>query len=264
MRVFLKSLAFLLVTILILLFWIDEFVAFMIAIFGFLLFIPSILAVIYITITSRRLLNKSQKFFFCWGILIGVFLVSYFVFQRPKQQCNANIMAEHYLKHTKEMEDLILYLDKALDDSASIQLEFEFGKASIFHVAAKGDSLMSCHWDDAEEKKDSLMSVVGLSSIEYEKIYDSLHSLDCIGVEMTKAHLNAETIINFRRVGMGMYSFILYSKPMTNKEKEKYMSDEMYIPFSERVVFMYAGGAIGTQTFPKGEKEGFLKDHRPW
>ena len=260
----LKSIPMLLVTMLIVLFWIDPFIAFFAAILGALLFIPSIIAVICITITSRRMENKSQKFMFGWGLFIVLFSIVYLVFQHPRQQCDATIMAKHYEKKAKDMEQFISYLDRALGDSASIQLEFEYGKASIFHVAAKGDSSMSCHWDDAEEKKDSLMQVVGLSPAEYDKIHDYLRSLDCIGVEMTKAHLNAETVINFRRVGLGMYSFVLYSTPISAKEKEEYMSDDMYIPYNDKVVFMYGGGAFGSQAFPSEEKKAFLKEHKPW
>lgn len=254
----------LLVTILILLLWIDTFVSFMVAFLGALLLIPSIIAVIYITIASRRMENKSQKILFGWGIFIILSFIAYWTFQHPKQQCNATIMAEHYEKHSKEMEQFISYLDSALDDSTSVQLEFEFGKASIFHVAAKRDSVWSYHEDDAEEKKDSLMQVIGLTPAEYEKIHDYLSSMDYVGVEMTKSHLNAETVINFRRVGMGMYSYVLYNTPLSTKEKEKYMSDDMYIPYSEKVVFMYGGGAFGRQTFPSEEKEAFLKEHKPW
>lgn len=254
----------LLVSILILLFWIDPFIAFMATLLGALFIIPSVVAVIYITIVSRRMENISQKILFGWGIFIILFSLAYLVFQRPRQQCDSTIMAEHYEKKAKDMEQFMSYLNRALDDSTSLQLEFEYGKASIFHVAAKGDSVMSCHWDDAEEKKDSLMQVVGLTSVEYEKIHDYLSSLDCIGVEIKKVHFNKETVIHFRRVGMGMYSFVLYNTPMSTKVKEEYLSNNMYIPYSDKVVFMYGGGAFGRQTFPSEEKKAFLKEHKPW
>ena len=260
----LKCIPMLLVTILILLFWIDPFIAFIATFLGALLIIPSIIAVVCITIASRRMVNKSQKFMFGWGLFIVLFSLVYLTFQYPRQQCDATIMAKHYEEKAKDMEQFISYLDRALDDSASVKLEFEYGKASIFHVAAKGDSVMSCHWDDAEEKKDSLMQVVGLTPVEYDKIHNFLRSLDCIGAEMTKAHLNAETVINFRRVGMGMYSFVLYNTSISSKEKEEFMSNYMYIPYNDKAVFMYQGGGFGRQAFPSEEKEAFLKEHKPW
>ena len=254
----------LIVTILIVLFWIDDFVAFMITFFLLFLSIPAIIAAVYFTIKSYRLSNRWQKGLFVWGIFNLLFFLAYLLFRLPTQRCSVPLMAEHYEKNAKEMEELIEYIDKSLDDSTSVHLEFEFGKASIFHVASKGDPFMSCHWDDAEVKKDSLMRVVGLTRDEYDNIHSRLSSIDCIGFEMTKSHLKNETIIHFRRVGLGMYSFILYNRPMNQDEKDNYMNDGQYIPYNEKVIFMYDGGAIGRQVFPNDEKEGFLLRHKPW
>ncbi len=38
----------------------------------------------------------------------------------------------------------------------------------------------------------------------------------------------------------------------------------MYIPYNDKVIFEYMGGAIGPQYFPEGEKEEFLLKHKPW
>lgn len=257
-----KSIAMLLVTFLILLFWINDFYGRLALVFGCLAFVPAIIGAIVIMIRSRKMANKSQKFFFAWGILNVVFFVAFFVLQRPIQQCNADIMAEHYEKHAKEMKDFISYLDHALDDSVAMRLEFEYGTVSMFHVAAKGDSLMSTHWGDAEEKKDSLMSVVGLTQTEYDKIRDYLHSLGCIGVEISTMPNRTCTYIFFRRVGMGMYSFYLFDKPMSQEYKDYYMNAHSCVPYNDKVVFIYGGGAIGSDVF--SGKEDFLKKHKPW
>ncbi len=264
MRNILKFLPMLIVTIIIILFWIDDFVAFMITFFLFFLSIPAIIAAIYFTIKSYRLSNRWQKVLFVWVIFNLLFFLAYLLFRLPTQRCSVPLMAEHYEKNANDMEELIKYIDKSLDDSTSIHLEFEFGKASIFHVASKGDSLMSCHWDDAEIKKDSLMRVVGLTHEEYENIHHRLNSIGCIGIEMSKSHLNDGTIINFRRIEMGMYSFILYNRPMNQEERDRFMNDAQYIPYSDKVVFLYGGGAFGMQVFPKEDKKDFLLKHKPW
>ncbi len=258
----LKGFAMLLVTILIFLFWINDYYGWLALVFGCLVFIPAIIASIIIMFRSRRIANKIQKFFLAWGILNVVFLVVFFLFRHPQQQCNADIMAEHYDNHAKEMEDFISYLDNALDDSVAIRLEFEYGTASMFHVAAKGDSLMSTHWGDAEEKKDSLMSVVGLTRTEYDQIRDNLHSLGCIGIEISTMPNRTCSYIFFRRVGMGMYSFYLFDKPMSQEDKDYYMHDYSCVPYNEKVVFVYGGGAIGSGIFQG--KDDFLKKHKPW
>ena len=163
------------------------------------------------------------------------------------------------------MDELVQYVDKALDDSATIVLEFEHGKASRFHVAAKSDAKMSRHWDEeAESKKDSLMNVVGLTNSEYEHIRAGLKKIGCIGISISASHPEVSVKLFFRRVGMGMYSYRLLYLPLTQEEKDLYMEENYYIPYSEKVIFQYGGGVMGPQTFPKEEKEAFLSKHKPW
>ena len=69
------------------------------------------------------------------------------------------------------------------------------------------------------------------------------------------------TNIGFRRVDMGMYSYRIYSRPMNAEEKKEYDEDPMFIPYTDRVVFEYGGGAIGPQTFGEEIKEEFMKKH---
>jgi len=264
MRNVLKVIPMLLITALLVLFWIDDFAGVMVAALFFWLFIPALIAAVYFMIKSRRLSNVSQKILFGLGIFNILFLITYCAVRVPMQRCDAETMAKHYEKHGEEMELLVSYLDKALDDSACVHLEFENGKASIFHVSAKGDSLLSQHWYVAETKKDSLMNVVGLTLEEYHEIRNRLKDVGCIGITMYKPHLNEGVEINFRRIGMGMYSYILYNRPLTQEEKDHYMNNAMYIPYSEKTIFLYGGGAFGSQHFPDKEKEKFLRTHKPW
>ena len=95
-----------------------------------------------------------------------------------------------------------------------------------------------------------------------EEIEDRLDELGCIGISTKKDR--ASCVIYFRRVVMGMYSYILFDEPMDEKEKEYYMGDLAYIPYSETVVFEYGGGAIGPQVFPSEQRDSFLSVHKPW
>ena len=174
-------------------------------------------------------------------------------------------MAEHYEKNKKEMEELVEYADRALDDSAYVDLEFEDGEAAIFHISSKGNSNIASYWnDEAEQKKDSLMSVVGLTPEEYEDICQRLDRIGCIGIEKYTSHPNGKTTLYFCRVGMGRYSFILFDNPISQEEKDEFMKSYEYIPYSDRVIFQYGGGAFGKQYFTKEEREEFLSGHQPW
>ena len=68
-----------------------------------------------------------------------------------------------------------------------------------------------------------------------------------------------EIQIHFRRVGMGRYSYNIYSRPLTEKEKCNAIEDLALIPYNEYCIFEYGGGAIGPQTFTIREREEFMK-----
>jgi hypothetical protein len=164
-------------------------------------------------------------------------------------------MAEHYEKNKKAMEELVKYADQALDDSAYVDLEFEDEEAEIFHVSSKSDSKISSNWNDAaERRKDSLMKVVGLTPDEFEDIRHHLERIGCIGIKKDTSHPNGKTVIYFCRLGMGRYSFILYDNPISQEEKDEFMKSYEYIPYSDRVIFQYGGGAFGKQYFTTEER----------
>jgi hypothetical protein len=267
MSTVLKSIPMLIVTALILLLWVGGDLFFFIMAFFLIFIIPIVLACVIASIIfmikSRKLATTGQNVLFFWGIFNILLFIAYCVFELPKHRCNPDIMAEHYMKYAKEMEELVAYTDRALEDSAYITLEFERGKPSIFHVQAKKDSLVSSNWEeDATGRQDSLMRVVGLTKEEFEKIHERLDDMGCIGIRMTQGKKWAE--IWFRRVGMGMYSYKLANVPMSQEEKKDCLDNEEYIPYSDRVVFEYGGGAIGSQSFPAKQKEEFLRKHKPW
>lgn len=262
MRKVLKFIPLLATTIIILLHFYDKFMADLICLFFFLIVLPVIGASIVLFIKSFSFANTSWKVYFIWGVIDILLVVVYNVFEAPNNVCDPDIMAEHYEKNAVKMKELVQYTNQALDDSATIQLEFEHGDISIFHVSSKNVS-WSERWDkDAEGKKDSIMALVELTTDELEEIQDRLDELGCIGIITRKDR--ASCVICFRRVAMGLYSYILYDEPMGEEKKEYYMEDPAHIPYSETVVFEYGGGAIGPQTFPSAQRDSFLSAHKPW
>jgi hypothetical protein len=49
---------------------------------------------------------------------------------------------------------------------------------------------------------------------------------------------------------------------MNPEEKKGYDEDPMFIPYTDRVVFEYGGGAAGPQSFGEDIKEEFMKKHQ--
>ena len=254
-----------LVTILIYLNLVDGFVALVVFLVFCWLFVPAIIVSIYFTIASCRLRDRWQKGLFAWGVFNVLFFGASLIHESRIQQCDAFFMAKHYEKNKKEMDELAKYADRALDDSIYVHLEFEDGEVAMFHISSKGDSYIRQSWDyEAVRRKDYLMSVVGLTPEEYEEISHRLDRMGCIGIAKDTSHPNGKTVIYFRRVLMGMYSFILFDNPINQEEKDRFMKGGEYIPFSDRVIFQYGGGAFGKQYFTKDEREEFLSKHQPW
>ena len=241
-------------------FWIDNLTtAFLfnlmfcyVPIFSFFLFIIAF-------IKSCRFKTVWHKVMFVCGIATFLLFIACSLIPNPKSSCNPDIMAKHYEEHKAEMRELCDYMQSVLDDSTAIQLEFEGNKQGIFRVKSADSDSFS--WEvDSDSKRDSLMQVVGLTEEEYVNIRKKLKTMGCIGVEASRNYPESMEIW-FRRIGMGMYSFVLYKRPMTKEEKENALNDDTLIPYNDSTLFQYGGGAIGLQVFPKGEKEAFLKKH---
>ena len=241
-------------------FWIDNLTtAFLfnlmfcyLPIFSFFLFIIAF-------IKSCRFKTVWHKVMFVCGIATFLLFIACSLIPNPKSSCNPDIMAKHYEEHKAEMRELCDYMQSVLDDSTAIQLEFEGNKQGIFRVKSADSDSFS--WGvDSDSKRDSLMQVVGLTEEEYVNIRKKLKTMGCIGVEASRNYPESMEIW-FRRIGMGMYSFVLYKRPMNKEEKENALNDDMLIPYNDSTLFHYGGGAIGLQVFPKGEKEAFLKKH---
>ena len=154
---------------------------------------------------------------------------------------------------------MLTYANQSLEPGKRMELEFEKGKVSRFHIFANDkDSIWSTHWNPVNT--DSIMQIVGLEEGEFDNIRLRLKDLECISIEAHTTHEDYATI-GFRRVGFGMYSFVIYNRPMTPEEKKHYTDDPSFIPYKDNVVFEYGGGAIGPQAFSSDYKEDFMKRH---
>ena len=224
------------------------------------LILPVTIWALVVFVWSIKMRTKLEKIVFAWGcvllVLTGILIFSPFNKEKP---CNPDIMAEYCNEHEQEMRELIAYANQSLEPGKRMELEFEKGKVSRFHIFANDkDSIWSTHWDPANT--DSLMQIVGLDEGEFDNIRQRLKDMECISIEAHTTHEDYATI-GFRRVGFGMYSFVIYNRPMTPKEIKKYTEDLMFIPYNDHVVFQFGGGVFGIQTFVPDMKEDFMKRH---
>ena len=260
----LKLIPFAVVTAVIVLFWVDDFLGFVISlIFSWIPPLAIGLSIVFF-IMGLRWRDIWQRIAVIWGGINVLLVVIYVLAVAPERRCNPDIMAEHYEKHHAEMEELHCYLQNAVADSCSVTLEFKGNRLEMFHVCAGEEYHYSNFWnEEAREKKDSLMRVVGLEQEEYDGIRRRLKKMGCIGIEYSQTTPNLVKIW-FRRVDMGRYDYIISKYPMTDEEKSTAMENLDLIPYNDHCTFQYGGGAIGPQTFSQEEKEDFLKRHKPW
>ena len=239
----------------------DPFMAGLLSVFGCWFVWPLIVWANIVFLQSFWKKGLLWKIYKIWGCAILLLVGAYFISPtRLGNECNPDIMAEHYDDNESAFQDLINYTNQSLDKGAEMRLEFEHGDISIFHVRSN-DSIWSCHWDvTSEEKIDSLMQVVGLDQEELKNIRRKLRKLGCISIETATTHSDYADI-GFRRVGLGKYSYRIYNRSMNPEEKKEYDEDPMFIPYTDRVVFEYGGGAIGPQSFGEDIKKDFMEKH---
>ena len=185
------------------------------------------------------------------SIIFWAFIM-FFVVRVPLYKCNPDTMEKHYTKKGPMIEELVTFTQDALDEGQNMYLEFEHGKVSMFHTPSNN------HWGDVDSLKTSLMAEVGLDEEEFQFIKNTLKSVGCISID-TRSPDYCE--VGYKRVGLGMFSYRIFYSPMNNEQKQESLSDPSLIPYNDRVVFMFGGGAAGPQSFPKEVKDDFLQKH---
>lgn len=100
------------------------------------------------------------------------------------------------------------------------------------------------------------MNISGLNELEFKYIKNALKSCHCIGIETC---LPDYCEIWCTRVGMGMYSYRIYLRPLDEEEQTYYLNDCHCIPYNDHVLFMF-DSSIGTDTFTKEQREHYLNE----
>ena len=109
----LKLIPFAVVTAMIVLFWVDDFLGFVISlIFSWIPPLAIGLSIVFF-IMGLRWRDIWQRIAVIWGGINVLLVVVYVLAVAPDRRCNPDIMAEHYEKHHAEMEELHCYLQNA-------------------------------------------------------------------------------------------------------------------------------------------------------
>ncbi len=242
-------------------FWLNDVLMPWVIVLLFWMYIPAVIIAIISFFLSLRCNTEHKR------ILIGLHLVNITLFAfllfYPGNKCDADIMEAHYLKYGGRMEKLYKNVYDRLQPERGIEIEFEHGKVSMFHVTDTTGKWNS-NWDPSEEKTDSLLQQLELDRAFLKDLKKQLKSIGCISI-LIEANPESPYTIGFRRIGMGMYSYRIYRKPLSADVQKEFQEDDYTsIVFSPYVVFVYGGGAIGNQNFLGKEEYLDKKKHKAY
>ena len=266
-----KLLPSILVTLGIVALWYEPFIALWMAVGFFWITLPVLLTAGAFFGLSLKMKTVGQKVIAFYGFFNILLLVAYLVVALPQQSCDADTMERHYRKHAADFDELCRYTIDALDDSCGITLEWEHGRLNRFGIESHGQVDRFSN-EEAIAKQDSLMQIVGLTHEEFDGIHQRVKKARCIGINVSYSTFenwhhtfypsapHAATVL-FRYVGFGRYDFLIKDSAFTDDEMDVIMNDLTLIPYNDRVIFQYGGGAIGPQTFDKDYRDKYIEKY---
>jgi len=195
------------------------------------------------------------------GIIIGLGIIGVVVyiialmsaFGLFDKDYSVTELKENYYSHQQEIIELKKYYNSIVPLDKFVEIEFtnnktlnRFGIQEINYKKDRPGKSLFLDWDIKihSHKMDSLLNTLGWTQKNLTELKEKLDKADCIQIESGEP-----TKIGFKRSGMGMYSFILFDKPIPDSLRNQYNDSCTYILADEKLVLEYGGGAIGPQCF---------------
>lgn len=194
-----------------------------VAIAAFFITIPLLGFWIYSFVKAIKRRTKEDKIFLVIHIVdvLMVGIIAFFL-SRPPQKCDAFIMADNYQgENGFWMRNIADRYRNMLPDSTRLVFEIDNDKSHPFVLSDK---------DTKELKR-------------------WLKDCGCIGIDVDNYTNRRYSTIRFRRIGMGMFSYRFYDKPLTLNEQDSINNNECFIVYNDSTVFEFGGGVFGAQHF---------------
>lgn len=193
-----------------------------------------------------------------WLTVIAAYLLTclYLV----KTRTDIDTMESNYLKNGSEIETLVSSLSEKMRPGCNISVSFEHNRLSEIEVWSPEDESELKLTRNATEKKDSLLHVVGLDGSDLQKIENSLRKARCKSI---RTWFPDYCSLKFGDELFSFYYYEVYLNKMTDKQMERALSNDAFIPFNDHVVFNYVPilGPDGAGFNPE-VKEKYLKKYR--
>lgn len=187
----------------------------------FLITLPIVGFWIYSFVKAVRRHTKTDKILL-WFHIVDLLLLGIIIYlaNQPPQRCDADIMAEYYEgENGFGMRNIAASYRNMLPDSTRLCYEIDYEK-SYPYVLSEEDT---------------------------KRLKRELKDCGCIGIDVDNYSSKGYSTIRFRRIGMGMYSYRFYDKPLTLHEQDSINNNECFIVYNDSTVFEFGGGAFGVQ-----------------
>lgn len=157
-------------------------------------------------------------------------------------------LKENFEENRTAIYELKKYYIEIVPDDYFVEIEFEndntLGRFGIKDSNSNGPMFLEWDLKINTERMDSIIQSIGWTRETLKTLKDKLDNADCIQIQSGEP-----TKIGFKRSGMGMYSFNVFDKPISDNLIEQYNDSCTYILVNKRLALEYGGGAIGSQCF---------------
>lgn len=231
--------------------WKDPFVGWMALAFLWPLLLGAIVwAAIVLSLSIERGGKHLKGILIALGFVVLSFSLIFLV-RIPSYNCDPYKMARHYEKVKREMDELVFFTRKSLNEGDNMVIDSE---GDICKVEA-GNGPERDNRGEWYEKKDSPL-LPAISKDNAKTIRTLLKKTGCFHLE---THFPDYCRLRYKDVGLGAYFYRIYLSPMTEEQMQNAINQNELIPYSDRVVFEFGGGAVGPQAFNSDYKKVFLK-----
>lgn len=219
--------------------------------------VPCLCFYVYSMMVSVRRRTRHDRILLWLHATDVVLLATFFILQRnPATPCNAFTMEDCYLENRSEMRHIIKEVKTWVPDSVMSGIVFKKdGSLDVF--TSTYNTINFSDYDPQHGRHaDGELTKTGLSNKQLDLLFKWLKGVGCHGILLNASTVPPSTTLYFRRDTTGLFSFMLYDKPLTEKEKADIDAHPNMIPFGD-VAFRYEPSNKSDKTFPK--KAEFMK-----
>ena len=212
---------------------------------------------IYSLFKSARPKSRHDRILLCLhAVDVVLIATAIFLFYNTKQHCDAFVMEDCYLENRDEMRRIIKEVKTWVPDNVPVEIVYE-NDGSLDAFASSYNTINFNNYDHQHGRlADEELIKIGLSGKKLDLLFKWLKGVGCHGILLNSATVPPSTTLYFRRDTTGLFSFMLYDKPLTEKEKADIDAHPNMMALGD-VAFLYDPSNKRDKTFPK--KAEFMK-----